>query len=860
MRITEVKNYSQNFNHKNKISSLKNDTRDINKQQSNNIAFKANISNLNKSIFVQRNIIKQEDSLSKFVDKIFEKIYQHDHSTNYAFFIHPKITPLFNDFDNLSHKYIIPFIQSSENLAINPNVVDLNKHIINLIPKGEKYQKQCLEYINKVNSKTYDILTQYGFIPEELHNITVTDKSNIYKNFEKLLNVQSIKKESQEGYDILVLPDKENSNSVIRLRRKFSNAHDLKWNKLYEINLSDITYKDSNFSYKTRGLNPVAKLMTDEGNELIFEYRMPRKNIYIRDDKAIYLDNKAIRTLRTQPYLYKPDYINPFYDIKDYKNNIVYTFQENNGTDKLVSIYDFEKDVLLANINASKNKTLNFVENAEIALGTSLYTNLLKTKKPMGACIVLPYDIRKNQNAIKKELEPHILNGIGTGFDLSETKNPVETLKSLNEILKAYDSKTQRPPAGIAILDVTHSNILKFINAKRNANFNDWRFNISVAVPNTFIEKVKNNESIKLMNGKEVSAKSIYSAIIDSMHYCGEPGVVFKDNVEATNPLPNHKYKGMASCSEIGLEEGEMCLFSHINLSKFLNSDKTKINYYEMGKATEALSKCLDNVIDINIAEKVGEENIASQKRRFGIGVCGFADLLANMKIPYGSRRSQEILANCLEVINYSSKKASMELAKEKGKFPLFDESRYNERDFLIKHSTLGSPIGKTLWDKLYDDIQKYGLRNATTTALPPTGSSSRIVDASYSIEPYFNLRNNQIFAEKINELNYLSKEEKLQIIDIVNKTGSCQDIEPLQNLIGDVFRLGKEISYQEHLKIVGIAQKFIDDGISKTINLENRAKKEDIDNVVKMAYDLNLKGISVFRDGCLEERNLKSI
>lgn len=356
------------------------------------------------------------------------------------------------------------------------------------------------------------------------------------------------------------------------------------------------------------------------------------------------------------------------------------------------------------------------------------------------------------------------------------------------------------------------------------------------------------------MNGKEVSAKSIYSAIIKSMHRCGEPGIVFKDNVEAANPVPNHKYKGMASCAEIGLENGEMCLFSHINLSKFLDRKTNKIDFNSMRESTEALTRLLDNVIDINLAEKVGEDNIASQKRRFGIGVCGFADLLAEMGIPYGSPQAQKVLANCLEVINYSSKKASMNLSKEKGSFPLFEESRYNDRDFLIKHRQ-DSPINKSLWDKLYNDIQVYGLRNATTTALPPTGSSSRIVGASYSIEPYFDLRHNKIFQKKLGELN-LTEQQKQQVIDIVNQTGSCQDIEILPKRFRDVFKLGNEINYASHLRMVGTAQKFVDDGISKTVNLENNATPDDIGNAVKMAYDLNLKGIAVFRDGCLVERN----
>lgn len=501
-----------------------------------------------------------------------------------------------------------------------------------------------------------------------------------------------------------------------------------------------------------------------------------------------------------------------------------------------------------------KQKALKFVEEGKIALGTSLYTNLLQPKKPMGACVVLPCDIMKGKHAVRQELEPHILNGVGTGFDLSDTKHPVQVLEFLNNTLKEYDNKTQRPPAGIAILDINHDDISSFINAKRKADFSNWRFNISVVAPNEFMEKVANGENITLKNGKEVSSRNLYLNLLDSMHYCGEPGIVFKDHVESTNPLPNHKYKGMASCAEIALEDGEMCLFSHLNLNAFYDKKSKKIDFNSMKEASSSLSRLLDNVIDINISEKVGEDNIASQKRRFGIGVCGFADLLANMEIPYGSPKAKQVLSDCLEVINFSSKKTSMQLAKERGYFPLFKESRYNEPNFLTKH-TQGSPIKQLQWDNLYDDIQIYGLRNATTTALPPTGSSSRIIGASYSIEPYFDLRKNKIFDEKLKKLN-LSDEEHNYVIKKVNKTGSCQNIEFLPKNFKDVFRVANEIDYKEHLGIVGAAQKFIDDGISKTINLDNKTTINDIDNAVKMAYNLNLKGISVFRDGCLSERN----
>ena len=849
MKLQRVQIYARNQQYINRNPSEKHN-KNTNKQNSANISFMANVSRLNKSVFVQRNIIKSEDSLSKFVDKVFNKIYQHDNNA-YTIIKNPPSYHYYKDMLTVNYKDIYGM---REKVHATPSTQiaqtdDLYKYMKTLVSKGTAYQKQALECINITRTKIHDILQQYGFNPKELHDDYIDVRSSIYKRFDELLSEPTITKYKDKPYrDVIVLQDKENTDAVITLARNNYSLNSRFSDSFHEICDFNLLYEDSKIRYNLES----ATVKTEEGNKLSFTYRMPCKgNSETYNSDCIVLDN-AITTLKSLPHRGWScvDDDLPFYDIKDYKNNILYTFKNNDGIDELVSVYDLNKDVLLI-----KNKAIQFVENKKIALGTSLYTNLLQPKKPMGACVVLPYDIRKTQGTIKQELEPHILNGVGTGFNLSQTEEPVKVLTSLNEILKDYDGKTQRPPAGIAILDVSHKDILSFINAKRDADFNDWRFNISVSVPNDFMQKVTNDETILLTDGKEVKARSIYDAIIKSMHYCGEPGIVFKDRVEATNPVPNHIYKGMASCAEIGLEDGEMCLFSHINLNEFLDKETKKIDFKAMGEVTSSLARLLDNVIDINLTEKVGQDNIASQKRRFGIGVCGFADLLANMKIPYGSPESQKILADCLEVINYSSKKASMQLAKKKGKFPLFDESRYNERDFLIKHSE-GSPITNAQWDELYNEIQKYGLRNATTTALPPTGSSSRIVGASYSIEPYFGLQNSQILYEELDkEIPKYSGNLKKHIIASINETGTCQNLKFLSQDFRDVFRLGNEINYKEHLKLVGTAQKFVDDGISKTINFENSATVDDIDKAVKMAYDLGLKGIAVFRDGCLAER-----
>ncbi|MGN1154234.1 MAG: hypothetical protein ACI4S3_09410 [Candidatus Gastranaerophilaceae bacterium] len=504
--------------------------------------------------------------------------------------------------------------------------------------------------------------------------------------------------------------------------------------------------------------------------------------------------------------------------------------------------YDFNQQ--------EKNKAKNYVLEGKIALGTSLYTNLLQQQKPMGACTVLSHNLREN-------ISKQVLNGVGVGFDLSKTSKPTETLISLNDLLMSMDKKTQRPPAGIALLDIYHKNIEEFINLKRNTNFSNWRFNISVSVPETFLHQLDKNENITLSNGKKVPAQKIYNNIVGSMHYCGEPGILFRDRVEASNPLPTHPYKGMASCAEIALENGEMCLFSHINLPAFLDKKTKKIDYDSLGDATKSLSRLLDNVININLKERINPDNVSALKRRFGIGVCGLADVLAEMNIPYGSKNAQKVIANCLETINFASKQSSMQLAKERGAFPLFLESKYNDFNFLMKHKE-GSPVTKENWFDLYKDVQKYGLRNATTTALPPTGSSSRIVGSSYSIEPYFDLRGNKIFDKKISELG-LDENKHNEIMDNVKMTGSCQNIAYIPEHLKKVFRVGNEITYQEHLGTVGTAQKFIDDGISKTINLPNKADVSVVDKIIKMAHSLKLKGITIFRDKSLEERNIQA-
>ncbi len=401
----------------------------------NNVTFTANTENLNKDVFVQRNIIRQDDSLGQFIDKTMDKIYENDSDTCLV------------NMQTYSQD-MVPTGRKTFKIYSGPIIENMQ----NQFPKGVEYQKQSLEGINKICTKIYDICEQYGFNPKELGTFVNTD-SSVNRRFDELLDDTTIQGNTTYKFlnpdeksvypyqnntytsrelmplfddistpvycnEVLILPDKNNPDTVIELSRdNFVYKGDN-----YKVRNIKLTYKDSKNYYDSN--NGKTIITAKDGAKLSFDFLLP-----CNSTGAFILDKK-IKTLKTAFRLAADS---PFYEIKDYKNRVIYTFKNNNGSDNLAYLYDINKNVIFVN---QQDKATKLVEEGSIALGTSLYTNLLQPKKPMGACVVLPYDIRKNFNTIKQELEPHILNGVGTGFDLSETKEPVKVLTSLNELLK----------------------------------------------------------------------------------------------------------------------------------------------------------------------------------------------------------------------------------------------------------------------------------------------------------------------------------------------------------------------------------------------------------------------------------------
>ena len=311
------------------------------------------------------------------------------------------------------------------------------------------------------------------------------------------------------------------------------------------------------------------------------------------------------------------------------------------------------------------------------------------------------------------------------------------------------------------------------------------------------------------------------------------------------------------------MSEGEVCQFSYINLGKMIE-ENGKIDKEELKLTTRVLTRMLDNLCDISIKNAKANSEIIEDKRRIGVGVCGFADMLAKLNLPYDSEKAKEISRDIFSFINFYSKVESVNLAKERGSFRKFKQSLCANPKWYDRFKNVENNwITDMDWMALEQGVQKYGIRNSSTTAIPPTGRSATIVDASYSIEPYFSLYNAQTETglnptfEKFIENNY-SEIERREIVEHVSKTGTCEELDEKYKDVKEIFKTAKEINAEKHIEIMSTINECIDESISKTVNLPNKSTIQEIEKYIVQAYASGLNGITFFRDKCLEERNIE--
>ena len=513
----------------------------------------------------------------------------------------------------------------------------------------------------------------------------------------------------------------------------------------------------------------------------------------------------------------------------------------------------------------------DLMDQGKIVFSTPIMTNAFRAeKKPLSACTVPNVDLRKDLGKAKKIIDSYHQDAMGTGFNLSDVDDPVNVLIYLNKIAisGSKSGKENRPVGNIAICKIDHPKIIDFIFSKKSNPNIDWKFNISIDTPQEFWNAVKNDSLWTLKNGKTLPANELLQIIAESAHKSADPGIICLDRLNIDNPTPGvGLYTSTAPCAEVGLVPGETCQFGYINLAKFINF-AGQIDYDNLAKASRLLVRALDNTIELSINRYSLKESadIMSAKRKIGVGICGVADMLIEMEIPYDSDKSRNLCRDILAFINYQTKLASIDLAKKRGSFGAMNMKngcRYNENPGFIeqKYGQLKTnTVSVNQWNELGSFIRETRLlRNCSTIALPPTGRSGMVINASASIEPLFSLSPNTIINHSVKKQLQKTFNYTIENSSLIENEGTCQNTN-LPFHIKEYLKTATEISSEGHLKMISAIQPCIDESISKTINLFNSATVSDIKNIYIQAYNSGLKGITIYRDGSLQFQPKKII
>ena len=507
----------------------------------------------------------------------------------------------------------------------------------------------------------------------------------------------------------------------------------------------------------------------------------------------------------------------------------------------------------------------NFLDHRFAIMSTPIMNNAGRyADKPLSACTVPPVDLRGDLNHVKSIVDHFHQDGMGTGFSLDDTDEPLGILQFLNSVaVEGSNSGLEdRPVGNMAVLSVHHPKILEFIDAKLGADDHGqvWKFNISVNVSEIFMQAVKERRTFYLDNGIALDAHEVMMKIVSNVGICGDPGLVFIDRLNRDNPTPGvGVYTSTAPCGEVGLTPGESCQFGYINLAKF-SDQYGQIDFAQLEKLTRLMTRALDNALEISIKNYAHplSRRVMSQKRKIGIGICGLADLLTILGLPYDSEEARILATKLVTFINYISKLESHELAKTRGScgaMHMIIGNRYYEDPGFIetKYKNLDTTqITPDMWLSLGKKIRKTRLlRNASTIALPPTGRSGLVIDASTGVEPLFSLVNqdgsiHHALLDVLHQRNLLTR----PLLEEILFSGMVGHIHGIPDDVKMMFQTALEISTSGHLAMVSSLQKAVDESISKTINIPIHSTPEDIKDIYMRAYEGGLKGVTVFKTG----------
>lgn len=496
---------------------------------------------------------------------------------------------------------------------------------------------------------------------------------------------------------------------------------------------------------------------------------------------------------------------------------------------------------------------------------------------------------------------------------MGEATGVVGFLSMYNDVFEHIRQGGSRRGANMGVCPVWHPDVIEFINSKtiegRIANFN-----ISVGMTDAFMAAVEAGDSWSFhfpgpdgpvatvsWNGetvKSVPAKELMDLIITNAHVIGDPGALFLDHANRYNPTPKwYRLETTNPCGEQWLGPYENCCLGSIAIQHFVRQDKS-FDWDGFRQTIELSVEFLDDVVDANAyVDGVPELEVAAQGgRRIGLGLMGVADALVKMGIRYGSPEGLDFASQVQEFNRFHTMLTSIARAKNRGAFPRIKESIYDAR--LIAELGLGaeytgimhdgtSSFTGFLWDvpkplfghdRNFDrpavdwnvvsmQLREHGIRNSCQNTFAPTGTIASVAGVEgYGCEPVFALaftRTMMQEGENI-ELHYLSGlfEEALRAAGVSDDLfatiaakvkangGSCQNVEEVPEEVRHAMVVTADLTPQEHVHMQAVLQAFVDNSISKTVNLPNEATVEDVRNAYLIAYETGCKGITIYRQG----------
>jgi ribonucleoside-diphosphate reductase alpha chain len=522
---------------------------------------------------------------------------------------------------------------------------------------------------------------------------------------------------------------------------------------------------------------------------------------------------------------------------------------------------------------------------------------LMNAGRPLGqlsACFVLPVDdaLSNGKSGIYDTLRAMALvhqSGGGTGFSFSRLRPKNDIVRSTMGVasgpvsfMSLFDASTDvvkqggtRRGANMGILRVDHPDIIEFITCKDDTT-KITNFNISVAVTDAFMAAVESDGLYDLIHPKsgqvtgQLRAREIWELIIHGAWKTGEPGVFFVDKANYYNPVPHlGAYEATNPCGEQPLLPYDVCNLGSINLGAFVtslplaergeggkggrgahsgvdeSSADARINWERLRRVIHLSTHFLENVIDANQYPLPEITELAQRIRRIGLGVMGLADVFVKLGIPYDSDEGVALGRRIQQFVDEEAKVESERLAGERGTFPEWERSIWGPDETCARndHGERIRPLRR--------------LRNCNVTTVAPTGTISIIAGCSSGIEPLFAvafMRNQAgVLMPDVNEdFVAIARAEGWYSDDLMRRIAEAGYIEfpEVPAKWQRVFVTANAIKPEWHIRMQAAFQEFNDSAISKTCNFAHDASEEYVEEIYRLAYRLNCKGVTVYRDG----------